>query len=377
MNINNFFFNKKTINLVDDWINKDYKDNFLFIHGKISCGKTSLAKCILKKYKIIHINIDFFKGKLNLKEYLDLSLGRKNVLMMFKGEFQYNAIIFDNLELFLKHQKSIFNEIISYLNKLNIYKKNHPIIFISSNINHKYFKKILCESKFIEINYTHNNIVNITKKLLSSKNIEISNDEMNDLIRKSDMKISNIISNIDILKLNNNYSQVYDYNDNFISDIIKKIYESNNFSDIMRYSQNTNNLYFDILDNIHFLTKDINIISKIYKINCSAENVNTFYIKNHLDLYDLYILLSIIYPKYYLNNQINQKKIINNKYVSKSLIYISNQRHIQNNNLDVNILYLINESNNNELNNFIKEKYNIKGNDIKKLQNLYDKIINF
>ena len=108
MNINNFFFNKKTINLVDDWINKDYKDNFLFIHGKISCGKTSLAKCILKKYKIIHINIDFFKGKLNLKEYLDLSLGRKNVLMMFKDEFQYNAIIFDNLELFLKHQKSIF-----------------------------------------------------------------------------------------------------------------------------------------------------------------------------------------------------------------------------------------------------------------------------
>ena len=29
-------------------------------------------------------------------KYLDLSLGRKNVLMMFNKEYQYNAIIFDN-----------------------------------------------------------------------------------------------------------------------------------------------------------------------------------------------------------------------------------------------------------------------------------------
>ena len=67
MDINNFFFSKKNINLIDNWINKDYKDNFLFIHGKNSCGKTSLAKCILKKYKIIHINIDFFKDKCSIK----------------------------------------------------------------------------------------------------------------------------------------------------------------------------------------------------------------------------------------------------------------------------------------------------------------------
>ena len=60
MNINDFFLTKKDIKLISEWINKDYKKQFLFIHGKDACGKTSLAECILKSYKIIHINIDFF-----------------------------------------------------------------------------------------------------------------------------------------------------------------------------------------------------------------------------------------------------------------------------------------------------------------------------
>ena len=377
MNINSFFFNKKTINCLENWINKDYKNKFLFIHGKDSCGKTSLAECILKNYKIIHINIDFFKDKCSIKEFLNLALGKKNITMMFNKDIQHNAIIFDNLELFLKHNKSILNDILSYLDKLNIHKKNHPIIFISSNINHKIFKKVLSFSKFIEINYTVNNLIKITKQLLLKKKFTLDEKDIMDLIIKSDSKINNIISNINVLNLNDNYSQVYNYEDNFIDDIIKKIYETNDFSDIIRYSQNTNNLYFDILDNIRFITKDINAITNIYKSCCNAENVNTFYIKNHVDLYDLFILLSIIYPKYYLKDKINRKKVINNKYVSKSLIYISNNKYQYNHNLDINMMYLINKLENINLINFIKEKFDIKECDDRKLKNTYYKLIKF
>jgi len=377
MDISDFFLNKKQIELLDNWINKDYKKQFLFIHGISSSGKTSLAECILKNYKKIHINIDFFKEKTNIKEYLNETLGRKNVWMMFNNDYQYNAIIFDNLELFLKHNKSTLNDILSCISKLNIYKQNHPIIFVSANINHKIFKKILSNSKFIEINYIYNNVLKITNKLLKKKNIILLESEKKDLIKKSDMKINNIISNINILNLNSSYSQVYNYEDNFIKNTINKIYSINDINDIIRYSHNTNNLYFDILDNIHYITKDLDEIINIYKTSYLSENVNTFYIKKHIDLFDFFILLSIIYPKYYLNNKIDSKKVINNKYVSKSLIYISNQRYIYNNNLNINILYLINSTNNNELNNFIKEKYNINGCEIKKLKNLYDKIIKF
>jgi len=371
----NFFFNKKVYKEIDNWINKDYKKQFLFIHGKDSCGKTSLAEIILNKYKIIHINIDFFKGKTSIKDFIDLSLGKKNITMMFNKDIQHNAIIFDNLELFLKHNKNVLNDILSYLDKLNIHKKNHPIIFISSNINHKIFKKVLSYSKFVEINYSLNNLIKITKEILIEKKIGLSEKDIKDLIIKSDSKINNIKSNVELLNLDN-FKNINNYEDCFINDIISKIYSTNDLNDIIRYSQNTNNLYFDVLDNIHFLTNDLDTIIKTYKSNCLAENINTYYIKNHIDLYDFFILLSIIYPKYHLKD-INRKKVINNKYVSKSLIYISNQRYLYNNDLDPNMMYLINKLDNDELTDFIKEQYDLKDCDIRKLKNTYDKIIKF
>jgi len=374
MDINSFFLNEKYKKSLQNWINNDYKNKFLFIHGNVSCGKTSLAKILLKKYKLIHINIDFFKDKTSLTNYLDLSLGRKNISMMFNKNYQYNSIIFDNLELFLKHNKSTLNDIILYMPKLQKFKNNHPIIFISSNINHKYFKKIIKYCLFVEINYTFENIINITKNLLLQINKKLSDNEINNLINKSDMKINNIISNIEILKLNNN-EIYYDYGDVFAYKILNKIYNTNDFTDIIRYSQNTNNLYFDILDNIHFMIKDLDIIKKIYKTCCRAENINTYFIKNHIDMYDFFILLSIIYPKYYLESKINEKIIINNKYVSKSLIYISNNKNIYNNNLDINLIYLIHKFNNDDFKNFIKDKFNI-NNFEKKIENVYNKIIN-
>ena len=378
MNINNFFLSKKDIKSINEWINKDYKKQFLFIHGRDSCGKTSLAECILNKYKIIHINIDFFKEKVNIKQYIDEALGRKNILMMFNKNYEYNAIVFDNLELFLKHNKQILNDIINYISKLKIHKQNHPIIFISSNINHKYFKKILSESKFIEINYSYKNILSITNKILSKKNVKLNENEKEDLIKKSDQKINNIISNIEILNLNNNKNEIFNYEDTFVNDTINKIYTSKDFSDIIRYSQNTNNLYFDILDNIHFITKDLETIKNVYKTCMLAENVNTYYIKNHLDLYDLFAVLSIIYPKYLLKSKINSKKVINNKYISKSLIYISNERFLYNNNLNKDILYLVNKlKEDEEFIIFLKNNYNCENNKLKKVMNVYEKIINF
>lgn len=373
MDINSFFLNNKNINLLNNWINKDYKNKFLFIYGNVSSGKTSLAEILLKNYKIININIDFFKEKSSLTDFLNLSLGKKNISMMFNKNYQYNSIIFDNLELFLKSNKSSLNEIVSYIPKLEIYKKNHPIIFVSSNINHKYFKKILKYCSFIEINYTQDNIKSITNYLLEKKNIKLKDCELNDLINKSDKNINNIISNIEILNLNDKKYQIYDYEDNFTLNILYKIYKSNNYSDIIRYSHCINNLYLDILDNIHYLTDDINVINKIYKTCCLSENVNTYYIKNHIDLSDFFILLSVIYPKYYLN-EINLKKIINNKYVSKSLIYISNNKNI--NNYDINLLYILNTIKDDKFINFIKDKYNINDNDLKKINNVYSKIIN-
>ena len=78
-----------------------------------------------------------------------------------------------------------------------------------------------------------------------------------------------------------------------------------------------------------------------------------------------------------MNNKINQKKVINNKYVSKSLIYISNERCLYNNKIDPNMMYLTHKLDDLEFIKFIEEKYNIRECDQKKLRNTYDKIIKF
>ena len=179
------------------------------------------------------------------------------------------------------------------------------------------------------------------------------------------------------MNLNNN-NNIFNYEDNFINNTINKIYTSNDLNDIIRYSQNTNNLYFDILDNVHFITNDLETIVDIYKTSMLAENVNTYCIKNHLDLYDLFTLLSIIYPKYLLNSEIDEKKIINNKYISKSLIYISNERYIYNNNLNKDIIYLLNKlKDDKEFTKFMKENYICENDKLKKILNIYEKIIKF
>ena len=48
MNIDSFFLTKKVIKDINNWINKDYKKQFLFIHGKDGNGKTSLAESMMR-----------------------------------------------------------------------------------------------------------------------------------------------------------------------------------------------------------------------------------------------------------------------------------------------------------------------------------------
>ena len=97
-----------------------------------------------------------------------------------------------------------------------------------------------------------------------------------------------------------------------------------------------------------------------------------------MDLYDLFAVLSIIYPKHLLKSKINKKKIINNKYISKSLIYISNERFLYNNNLNKDIIYLINKLKGDEdFIIFMKENYNCQNEKLKKVMNVYEKIIKF
>ena len=92
--INDFFLSESSKKLLNKWITGDYKKKPLCIFGKSGLGKTSLANCIFAEYKTINIDIDFIKVDKDLKEYIDMSLGKKNICMMFHKSQQKKELLF-------------------------------------------------------------------------------------------------------------------------------------------------------------------------------------------------------------------------------------------------------------------------------------------
>ena len=131
LTINDFLINEKNKTLLLKWIKEDYKKQPLCIYGKTGIGKTSLANCLLKEYKIINIDSDFIKSDKDFKEYIDLSLGKKNICMMLTNNKVkvFKSILFDDIQIIQNSDKFLFKNIIAFT---KIFKKyqNNPILFI-------------------------------------------------------------------------------------------------------------------------------------------------------------------------------------------------------------------------------------------------------
>ena len=116
LSFKDFFLSESSEKLLQKWINEDYKNKPLCIYGKNGIGKTSLANLLLNKYKIINVNTDFIKSNKNINDYLDLSLGKKDICMMFKKDFNsYKSLLFDNLDDISKYDKNLFKNCINWI----------------------------------------------------------------------------------------------------------------------------------------------------------------------------------------------------------------------------------------------------------------------
>ena len=135
IDINSFFFNDSMKKSLLKWIKDDYKNIPLCIYGGNGLGKTSLANYLVNTFSVIKIDIEFIRSNRDFKEYLDLSLGKKNICMMFcKSTIQnYKAIIFDDLQIIQNEDKTLFKNIISWTKNIKNYS-NHPIIFILKSL---------------------------------------------------------------------------------------------------------------------------------------------------------------------------------------------------------------------------------------------------
>ena len=93
-------------NLINQWIKEKYKEKPLIIYGLSGIGKTSLAKFILREFITIEINIESCRSIKNLPEFLNQSLYKKSITMMFENE-KSKALLLDDLKHIQENDKTL------------------------------------------------------------------------------------------------------------------------------------------------------------------------------------------------------------------------------------------------------------------------------
>ena len=335
-------FNKKSF--LDNWIQYKYKEKSLAIYGLPGTGKTTIADYILKDWIRVYIKSDFCKSSHSFEEYLQDTLYKKSITMMFNDKI-YKSLIIDDIHFIQLNDKKLFKSISDFSKKK---KKNNPIIYILNHIN-KNVKSIINKCFPFKIEYDVSQLVNFVKKYFLHK-VPIS--DINDLVLKSNKNLHNIKVNIDFYKTEFSKIHIYDNINEELSKHIKNIIEMktideiyrNSYSDYMVIGMNLLDSIQDFLKTKRLSKKEkIKIISIIYENNSIADNIyknlneiNDWNLINHILTFNT---LSTIY---YINkHNLLIKDIPYTKYISKSIIFIHKNKVLDTKIENIEFLYIL------------------------------------
>ena len=328
-------------NLINQWIKGKYKEKPLIIYGLSGTGKTSLAKFILREFITIEINIGSCRSIKNLPEFLNQSLYKKSITMMFENE-KSKALLLDDLKHIQENDKKLFKQILDFSKK----KITHPIIYIFNSISHKTVQSIYKHSFPIHIQFSDLQYISLIKKFYSKSDDTINYKE---LIQKSNYNLNNIQINLDFYQGKTKEIQVFQKKEDEIFTFLKKIYDMKDINDIYRVVINDYMVIsLNILENcIHWIfhsgipyQKIIKLIHNIYLSCCIGDTFNNVLQKTYYwGLIDHITTMSLIIPLRYLtNHNIIMDRMIYNKYLSRSIIYTHSYKILQLHNLDINKL---------------------------------------
>lgn len=326
--------------VINNWISSKYQQNPLIIYGMSGSGKTSLANYILRDQTVVHINLDFCKGNQSLETFLELSLFKKSITMMFDQKNTNKAIIFDDLNYIQEYDKKLFKDIIKF-SKRRI--KDHPVIYIFNHIQHKSVQIIYKYSIPLHLNFTKEQFKLIIQKYYSNKVIHYD-----ELIEKSNYNFHNIKINIHLYKGDYHEIQKYDTKEDELFTFIRKIYPYN-IEELYRSCVSDYNIIsLHILQNcIQWIfekkgdyQKKITLINEIYKCNHISDNFLSLIHKNNdWQLLDHILSFSIVLPIYNMRtNNIQITSLVYNNYISKSIIYTYNTKLLMS--ININIYHL-------------------------------------
>lgn len=336
--------NKKR--LIQKWILEDYKKKPLILFGDTGVGKTSLAKYILESFVLIEITIDFCKKSQTLEDFLEMSLYKKSITMMFDKKTRKKALLFDDLKYIQQSDKNLFKQIIYFSKK----KCNFPVIYIFNSISHKMIQSVYKISYPIHISFNMKQWCNFVENYypLPKKNISI-----NELIKTSQYNFHNIEINIKIYGENTNRINSVEKNYDDLLFLIQKMYQTMDIKTIHRssisdYHTITLNLLENFIEWIYNIKqisykKKMKKINEYYTSNIIADNI---YLKTHKnndwDNIEHIITNGITIPLHIISSlKIKIKEMIYNKYISRSIIYTHNNKLLHSSSINFEILSCI------------------------------------
>ena len=337
--LTDYFIEEEHLDKIKTWLT-NYNNNieevppFVILVGKPGIGKTTLAHLIYQEfnYEIIELNASDIRNKKQIKETFAKYSKFK---IDFSGEKKRVGIIMDELDgISSSNDKGGLTEL---LDVVNLYKKlqikikkekakesgqefdesnyiinyKNPIICTCNVLKTSKFSSLIKKSIVIKLNKAlRNNGIKFITKISKLENIDISNDEKEQLFKKSFGDYRQILYMLYEYKLNYQVKELINQK-NINDDISKPVSNSNDNSNIPKHVNNSKkrnrklkidddkNIKIDINDTQKLLSS-LNINdSNIQKISfcISNQQINYEHIQNILSV-DTYQYLLNLYSNY-------------------------------------------------------------------------------
>jgi len=297
------------------------KNKSLWIYGLPGCGKTTLAKEILKNTLITRIDSSDLRKHKDIHQYLLDSVQRKNITLMFHQKKERSVLI-DDLDTFHKNDSKSLKGLLKFIKEGEFYNASVIVVF------HKLFRKHRSIQRIshydLHLNYCLSTYYQLVNDFIHKKKYKCSSDEIDILIYHSKYnlhKLGRLLEDKSKSKKN-----IYNY-DTFdsVEELTRKVFQNDyKIKDLLTLVEGDDMVVgLNLLESLpKYLDKEkmSHDLSVIYENFVDSDRIDTFMTTHHYwEFRPYFSLLSVGNQRYINKEKVKDNNIPYNKYISKSL----------------------------------------------------------
>jgi len=316
----NFYLSKSQVEIVEQF---HKGSDTLVIYGSVGCGKTTLAREILKDSKLSTIDVSMIRDHSVISQIIG-NLSKRNITQMFRDTIGIRALLVDDIHIFYKEDRKTYLQIIDLMTKGrtgNLRYTKIVITCIPEMINHRKF--YATRSIRLPLNRTKSSYYHLVQSIVKDKGYSLNTDEFDELVHRSNFDLHKLIHLISEGEI------VYDSHDMTDTSIHKIIMGKMTPQEIISSASGQETVIsLNLLDSATQITPKpmwTKVIPWIYTHYVISDRMNTFINKYNYWEFQEYPLIMSIFPIQLLSTR-RPTNVRFNRYISKSLIHIYSKR---------------------------------------------------